>query len=49
LAGGYAVYCAFDSDHTGDAMAEQMIALHPAIRRLRPDLHDWNDLLRSRA
>ena len=49
LAGGHAVYCGFDSDYTGDAMAEQMIALHPAILRLRPDLHDWNDLLRSRA
>lgn len=43
-----AVYCGFDSDTTGDAMAEQMIALHPSLRRLRPSQHDWNDVLRSR-
>jgi len=42
------VYCGFDSDATGDAMAEQMIALHPPLRRLRPSQHDWNDVLKSR-
>jgi hypothetical protein len=42
------VYCGFDSDATGDAMAEQMIALHPSLRRLRPSQHDWNDVLKSR-
>jgi hypothetical protein len=42
------VYCGFDSDATGDAMAEQMIAMHPALRRLRPSQHDWNDVLKSR-
>jgi hypothetical protein len=42
------VYCGFDSDVTGDAMAEQMIALHPSLRRLRPSQHDWNDVLKSR-
>jgi hypothetical protein len=42
------VYCGFDSDATGDAMAEQMIALHPSLRRLRPSQHDWNDILKSR-
>jgi len=42
------VYCGFDSDATGDAMAEQMIALHPSLRRLRPSRHDWNDVLKSR-
>ncbi|HXY78006.1 MAG TPA: DUF3991 and TOPRIM domain-containing protein [Candidatus Acidoferrales bacterium] len=41
------VYCGFDSDATGDTMAEQMIALHPSIRRLRPSQHDWNDVLKS--
>ena len=49
LSQGYPVYCGFDADPTGDAMAQQMIALYPAIRRLRPTEHDWNDLLRSRA
>lgn len=43
-----AVYCGFDSDATGDAMAGQMIALHPSLRRLRPSQHDWNDILKSR-
>lgn len=43
-----AVYCGFDSDATGDAMAEQMIAFHPSLRRLRPSQHDWNDILKSR-
>lgn len=42
------VYCGFDADATGDAMAEQMIALHPSLRRLRPSQHDWNDVLTSR-
>jgi hypothetical protein len=44
-----AVYCGFDSDATGDAMAAQMIALHPSLRRLRPSRHDWNDILKSRS
>lgn len=48
LSRGLAVYCGFDSDAAGDATAEQMIALHPSLRRLRPSQHDWNDLLKSR-
>jgi hypothetical protein len=32
----FAVYCGFDADATGDAMARQMMALHPSLRRLRP-------------
>jgi hypothetical protein len=47
LSQGIAVYCGFDSDATGDAMAEQMIALHPSLRRLRPSQHDWNDILKA--
>lgn len=42
------VYCGFDADAIGDAMAEQMIALHPSLRRLRPSQHDWNDVLKFR-
>ena len=42
-----AVYCGFDADPTGDAMAEHMIRLYPHIRRLRPTAHDWNDVLKS--
>ena len=42
------VYCGFDADYTGDAMADAMIARHPAIHRLRPSQHDWNDILLAR-
>lgn len=48
LSQSLAVYCGFDADATGDAMAEQMIVLHPSLRRLRPSQQDWNDVLKSR-
>jgi hypothetical protein len=41
------IYCGFDADPTGDAMAQRMHQLHPSIRRLRPAAKDWNDLLRQ--
>jgi hypothetical protein len=41
------VFCGFDADDTGDAMAQAMIARHPAIHRLRPIRKDWNDVLRA--
>jgi len=40
------VFCGFDADPTGDAMAQRMIQLHPSIRRLHPPAKDWNDALR---
>lgn len=40
------IFCAFDADPTGDAMAQRMIQLHPSIGRLRPPAKDWNDCLR---
>jgi hypothetical protein len=43
------LYCGFDADPTGDQMANAMIAIHPAIHRLRPPLHDWNDVLTATA
>jgi hypothetical protein len=43
------VYCGFDADHTGDAMARAMSAFHPQVQRLRPAQHDWNAMLTSRA
>ena len=46
---GAALYCGFDADRTGEAMARAMMALHPAIQRLRPPHHDWNDVLRARS
>ena len=44
---GYDIYCGFDADETGDRLAEKMISIHPTVTRLRPELHDWNDLLIS--
>lgn len=41
------IYCGFDADHTGEKMAQTLIAFHPSVKRLRPARHDWNDLLRS--
>jgi hypothetical protein len=49
LAHSSRLYCGFDADPTGDAMAREMIARHPGVRRLRPPLHDWNDVLLARA
>jgi len=45
---GCHVFCGFDADPTGDAMAQALIGLHPTVQRLRPPAHDWNDLLKSR-
>jgi len=44
---GREIYCGFDADPTGDAMAQTMQRLHPQVRRLRPAKTDWNDLLKS--
>jgi hypothetical protein len=46
---GYNIYCGFDADHTGDQMAATMIDLHPGVKRLRPSLHDWNDVINASA
>jgi hypothetical protein len=40
------LYCGFDLDATGEAMAQAMIAFHPSIQRLRPSRKDWNEVLR---
>jgi len=40
------LYCGFDRDDTGEAMAESMMRLYPAIQRLCPSRRDWNDALR---
>jgi Protein of unknown function (DUF3991)/Toprim-like len=47
IAQGLPIYCGFDADPTGDAMAHRMHQLYPSIRRLRPAAKDWNDLLRQ--
>lgn len=45
---GRQLYCGFDLDDTGEAMAQSMMHLHPSIQRLRPSGKDWNDVLRLR-
>ena len=45
---GRPIACGFDCDAAGEGMARAMIALHPAIQRLRPEAHDWNDQLQAR-
>lgn len=40
------LYCGFDIDDTGEAMAQSLMELHPSIQRLRPSAKDWNDMLR---
>jgi hypothetical protein len=47
LAKGYEIYCGFDSDQAGESAAQAMQAAFPAVRRLRPSLHDWNDELKA--
>lgn len=49
VARGSPVYCGFDADPTGEAMAHAMIALYPTVQRLRPPQHDWNDVLKARS
>ena len=44
---GFEIYCGFDSDGTGDRLANKMIKLYPPVKRLRPDKHDWNDVLKA--
>lgn len=46
---GCLVYCGFDADPTGEAMAQAMRTLHRCVQRLRPSQHDWNDVLKTRA
>jgi hypothetical protein len=48
IARGYHIHCGFDADEPGDAAAAQMMTLHPAVQRLRPSAHDWNNVLTSR-
>jgi hypothetical protein len=44
---GQLIYCGFDADPTGDAMAQRMRQLYPSIQRLRPPAKDWNEFLRQ--
>jgi hypothetical protein len=46
---GSQVYCGFDADAPGESMAQAMITINPAVKRLRPSRHDWNDVLTPRS
>ena len=48
LSKGFEVFCGFDSDETGERFARKMMRLHPSVKRLRPRLKDWNDVLKRR-
>jgi hypothetical protein len=45
LARGYEIHCGFDADEPGETASRQLITRHPAIQRLRPPKHDWNETL----
>lgn len=45
---GFEIFCAFDSDETGERTANSMRELYPMVKRLRPEKHDWNDVLKSK-
>jgi hypothetical protein len=47
IARSYDISCGFDRDAPGELAADDMIALHPSIHRLRPPAHDWNDALKA--
>jgi len=49
LARNLPAYCGFDADTTGDRTAQAVTVRYPAILRLRPPCHDWNDTLRAQA
>jgi len=44
---GCKIYCGFDSDRTGNMLADKMIKLYPSIKRLHPSRHDWNEVLQN--
>lgn len=47
---GFDIYCGFDSDETGDYLANRMIHLYPTVKRLRPpNKEDWNEALQSQS
>ncbi|MCP4374162.1 MAG: DUF3991 domain-containing protein [Deltaproteobacteria bacterium] len=45
---GFEIFCAFDSDEAGERTANKMRELYPAVKRLRPKKHDWNEVLKSK-
>ena len=48
MAKDFEIYCGFDNDEAGERAANKMIYLYPAVKRLRPTKHDWNEVLRAK-
>jgi len=46
---GFDIYCGFDSDDSGDSVADRMIRRYPTVKRLRPHNKDWNEVLQSKS
>jgi len=46
---GFDIYCGFDSDDSGDSLADRMIRRYPTVKRLRPPNKDWNEVLQSQS
>lgn len=42
------LFCGFDDDEAGNKNAEEIIRLFPKIKRLKPEKHDWNEVLKLR-
>ena len=36
------IFCAFDADHSGDAMTRALLGKYPHIGIIRPPHKDWN-------
>ena len=45
---GYEIYCGYDSDTAGDKAAQAMMSRHKKVKRLRPTLKDWNEVLKAK-
>ena len=46
IARGFRISCAFDNDETGNQTADRLIKKYPVIKRHKPQLKDWNDVLK---
>ena len=47
ITNGSEIHCGFDTDKTGDMIANKMIKQYPSIKKLRPPCHDWKKVLQQ--